>query len=82
MYVRAQQRIMVGTNGISVASKVCIFAKKASFKRYGVICISRQRVRSYLVFVNIQASLLVKKANEILGTRNECRRLRQQATLL
>ena len=41
----------------------------ASFKRYGVIC----------VFVNIQASSLVKKANEILSTtRNECRR--QQAT--
>ena len=68
---------MAGTNGISVASKVfilCVFAKKASFKRYGVICISRQRMRPYLVFVIIQASLLVKKANEILSTtRNECR---------
>ena len=65
---------MVGTNGISVASKVCIFAKKASFKRYGVICISRQRVRSYLVFVNIQASLLVKKANEIPYTVHLCQK--------
>ena len=65
---------MVGTNGISVASKVfklCVFAKKASFKRYGVVCISRQRVRPYLMFVTIQASLLVKKANEILSTARQ-----------
>ena len=72
---------MVGTNGISVASKVFYIVNFASFKRYGVICISRQSVRPYLVFVNIQASLLVKKANEMLSTTtNECRR--QQATLL
>ena len=42
------------------------FAKKASFKRYGITCISRQRVHPYLVFVTTQASLLVKTANEIL----------------
>ena len=39
---------------------------KGFFLRYGV---SRQRVRPYLVFVTTQASLLVKKANEILSTR-------------
>ena len=38
--------------------------------RYDVICVSRQRVRRYLVFVTTQASLLVKKANEILITTN------------
>ena len=48
--------------------RLCIFAKKASFKRYGVICVSQQGVRPHLVFVTIQASLLVKKANEILST--------------
>ena len=47
---------------------MCVFAKKASFKMYGVICISSQRVHLYLVFVTIQAFLLVKKANEILST--------------
>ena len=66
---------MVGTNSISVASiecfKLCVFANKASFKRYGVICVSRQHVRPYLVFVTIQASLLVKKANEILNTTRQ-----------
>ena len=30
--------------------------------RIGIICLSRQRVRPYLVFVTTQASLLVKKA--------------------
>ena len=48
-----------------------VFANNASFKRYGVICISRQRVRPYLVFVTSQASLLVKKANEILSTTRQ-----------
>ena len=42
--------------------------RAASFERYGVICVSRQRTRPYLVFVTTQASLLVKKANEILST--------------
>ena len=46
----------------------CVFAKKALFKRYCIICVSRQRVRHYIVFVTTQASLLVKKANEILNT--------------
>ena len=36
------------------------------FKIYGIICISQQRVRPYLVFVTTQASLLVKKANDVL----------------
>ena len=67
---------MVGTNSISVASRVfyillCVFANKASFKRYGVICVSRQHVRPYFVFVTIQASLLVKKANDILNTTRQ-----------
>ena len=44
------------------------FFKNASFTRYGVICVSRQHVRPYLVFVTTEASLLVKKANEILRT--------------
>ena len=42
------------------------FAKKSLFKIYGIICISQQRVRPYLVFVTTQASLLVKKANDVL----------------
>ena len=31
--------------------RLCVFAIKAWFKRYGIMCISRQRVRPYLVFV-------------------------------
>ena len=43
------------------------FSKNASFKRYGIICVSRQGKRPYLVFVTTQASLLVKKTNEVLS---------------
>ena len=35
---------------------------------YGVICISRQHVRPYLMFVATEASLLVRKDNDILNT--------------
>ena len=45
-----------------------VFSKTASFERYGIICVSRQRVRPYLLLVTTQASLLVKKVNEILST--------------
>ena len=38
--------------------KLCVFAKKALFKRYGVICVSQQCVRPYPMFVSTQASLL------------------------
>ena len=58
---------------------LAVFSKTASFEIYGVICVSRQRVRPYLLFVTPQASLLVKKANEILSTtRNtgQCRSMK------
>ena len=58
------------------------FSKKVSFKRYGV-WVSQQRVWPYLVFVTTEASLLVKKANEILSTtRNECRRQQALSTVV
>ena len=56
---------LTGTEGQKIRA---VFSKTASFERYGVICVSRQRARPYLVFVTTQASLLVKKANEILST--------------
>ena len=56
---------LTGTGGQKIRA---VFSKTASFERYGVICVSRQRARPYLVFVTTQASLLVKKANEILST--------------
>ena len=56
---------LTGTEGQKIRA---VFSKTASFERYGVICLSRQRARPYLVFVTTQASLLVKKANEILST--------------
>ena len=49
--------------------KICgVFFENAPLQRYGVICVSRQRVRPYLVFVATEASLLVRKANDILNT--------------
>ena len=56
---------LTGTEGQKIRA---VFSKTASFERYGVICVSRQRACPYLVFVTTQASLLVKKANEILST--------------
>ena len=56
---------LTGTEGQKIRA---VFSKTASFERYGVICVSRQRARPYLVFVTTQASSLVKKANEILST--------------
>ena len=56
---------LMGTEGQKIRA---VFSKTASFERYGVICVSRQRARPYLVFVTTQASLLVKKANETLST--------------
>ena len=56
---------LTGTEGQKIRA---VFSKTASFERYGVICVPRQRARPYLVFVTTQASLLVKKANEILST--------------
>ena len=53
---------LTGTEGQKIRA---VFSKTASFERYGV---SRPRVRPYLVFVTTQASLLVKKAYEILST--------------
>ena len=53
---------LTGTEGQKIRA---VFS---SFERYGVICVSRQRARPYLVFVTTQASLLVEKANEILST--------------
>ena len=51
---------------------LAVFSKTASFEIYGVICVSRQRVRPYLLFVTPQASLLVKKANE----KSQCRSMK------
>ena len=67
MYVRLKNDTiyLTGTEGQKIRA---VFSKTASFERYGVICVSRQRARPYLVFVTTQASLLVKKANEILST--------------
>ena len=59
---------LTGTEGQKIRA---VFSKTALFERYGVICVSRQHVRPYLVFVTIQASLLVKKANEILNTTRQ-----------
>ena len=56
---------LTGSEGQKIRA---VFSKTASFERYGVICVSRQRARPCLVFVTTQASLLVKKANEILST--------------
>ena len=53
---------LTGTEGQKLRA---VFSKTASFERYGVICISRQPVRPYLVSVTTQASVLVK---EILST--------------
>ena len=64
---------LTGTEGQKIRA---VFSKTASFERYGVICVSQQRARPYLVFVTTQASLLVKKANEILSTME--RRSRQK----
>ena len=44
------------------------FSENAPLQRYGVICVSRQRVHPCLLFVGIEASLLVVKANKILST--------------
>ena len=44
------------------------YSEGAPLLRYGVICISRQCRRPYLVFVATEASLLVRKANDILIT--------------
>ena len=43
-----------------------VFFENVPFLLYGVICLSRQRVRPYLVFVATVASLLVRKANNII----------------
>ena len=56
---------LTGTEGQKIRA---VFSKTASLERYGIICVSRQCARPYLVFVTTQASLLVKKANEILST--------------
>ena len=56
---------LTGTEGQKIRA---VFSKTASFERYDVICVSRQRVRPYLLLVTTQASLLVKKVNEILST--------------
>ena len=70
---------LTGTEGQKIRA---VFSKTASFERYGVICVSRQRARPYLVFVTTQASLLVKRLTRysaLLQIRvNECRSM--QAT--
>ena len=47
------------------------FSENVPFLTYGVICASRQRVRPYFVFVTTEASLLVKKADEVLSTTRD-----------
>ena len=62
---------LTGTEGQNIRA---VFSKTASFERYGVICVSRQRALPYLVFVT-------KKANEILSTtRNTSQCQSTQAT--
>ena len=45
-----------------------IFSETAPLQRFGVICTSRQHVCPYLVFVATEASLVVRKINDILKT--------------
>ena len=44
------------------------YSESAPLQRYGVICVSQQCVRSYLVFVATEPSLLARMANDILST--------------
>ena len=44
------------------------FFENVQFLFYGVICVSWQRTCLYSVFVTHEASLLRKKANDILNT--------------
>ena len=44
------------------------FSENAPLQRYGVICVSQQHVRPYLMFMATKASLQVRKANNILNT--------------
>ena len=49
--------------------KICgYFFENVPFLFYGIICVSWQCVRLYYVFVTTEASLLRKKANNILNT--------------
>ena len=49
--------------------KVCgNFSENVLILRYGIICLSQQCVCPYLVCMATVASLLVRKANEILST--------------
>ena len=52
--------------------KICrIFSENAPLQRYGVICVSRQRVRLCLLFMTTRASLLGEKAYDISSTTTQ-----------
>ena len=59
--------MMLRTHRITRTNSIVWF-NPAPMPSFGVICVSQQRIRPYLVFVASEPSILVRKANDLLRT--------------